>query len=94
MLPWIESFRESEAFYPADPAGVLHYRRYAEWWQRGFPIGRDMGGNVIAVDREGEKGRLLWLSHEGADSPGWFLDHTLPEFLLIQSRLGWKFASW
>lgn len=89
MAMWIDGFRESEQLYPDEPASILHYQRYAQWWERGFPLGQDMGGNVIAVDRQDERERLLWLSHEGADEPGWFLEHDLMEFLLIQSRLGW-----
>lgn len=30
----------------------------------------------------------MWLSHTGAGEPGWFLEHDLPSFMLIQSRLG------
>jgi hypothetical protein len=41
------------------------------------------------MDRKDEAGCLLWLDHTGGDAPGWFIDHTLPEFLLIQSHLGW-----
>lgn len=43
----------------------------------------------IGLDRQDDAGCLLWLDHTGSDASGWFIDHTLPEFLLIQSHLGW-----
>lgn len=79
------SFRKAAA---DDPEATLHYTRYAEWWERGFPLGLDGGGNVIAIDRQDDAGRMMWLAHDGADEPGFFIEHDLPGFMLVQSRLG------
>ncbi len=89
MEMWKQNFRDMEATVGDDPGARLHYQRYRQWWDRAFPLGLDLGGNHIGMDRKDEAGRLLWLDHTGGDAPGWFIDHTLPEFLLIQSHLGW-----
>lgn len=89
MAMWTDSFRKAEALYHDEPLSTLHYKRYAQWWDRGFPLGEDMGGNMVAIDRQDSQERLLWLCHDGADEPGWFIEHDLMEFLRIQSRLGW-----
>lgn len=79
------SFREAAA---DDKDYELHYTRYAEWWERGFPLGNNGGGDMIAIDKQDEAGRMMFLSHEGADEPGWFIDHDLLGYLLAQSRIG------
>ncbi|WAJ26900.1 hypothetical protein [Antarcticirhabdus aurantiaca] len=89
MEVWKQNFRDVETMEADDPGVRLHYQRHRQWWDRAFPLGMDLGGNHIGVDRADEAGRLLWLNHTGSDAPGWFIDHTLPEFLLIQSHLGW-----
>ncbi|MNZ44406.1 SMI1 / KNR4 family protein [compost metagenome] len=65
----------------------LHHLLLAQWWERGFPLCQDGSGNVMAIDSEDEKGRLLWLQHDGTDLGG-FIEHDLMDFMLVQSRLG------
>ncbi len=89
MPQWIANFENMKSLAPDDGAMAVHAERYVAFWKRGFPIGLDLGGNVIAVDRQDEAGRLMWLSHDGAENPGLFIEHTVLEFLAIQSRLGW-----
>lgn len=69
-----------------NPDEARSHRQLIEFWQRGFPLGNDGAGNIVAIDRQDEAGRLLLLDHEGA--PGLFIDHGLLDFMLVQSRLG------
>ncbi|MNE28508.1 hypothetical protein D3C80_1219510 [compost metagenome] len=85
-----KNFRDSATYYRdicPDEYLHLHYLLLAQWWERGFPLCTDGSGNVMAIDSEDEKGRLLWLQHDGVDLGG-FIEHDLMDFMLIQSRLG------
>lgn len=82
---WGATLRAMENPQP-NPDYARSRQQLIAFWQRGFPLGNDGAGNIVAIDRQDSAGRLLLLDHEGA--PGLFIDHTLLDFMLVQSRLG------
>lgn len=83
---WREARKQGEQ-EEADPAIKAHEHYHAAVWQRGFPIARTMGGDIIAVDTSDPKERLIVLRHDGDDAPALLLGHDLPTHLAHQARL-------
>jgi len=84
---WKQQFR-AKAETAEDPAQAAHFLRYADFWDRGIPLSSEGSGGILAVDRLDPEGRLMFLFHDSPDAPGWFLDQSLIDFMVTQSRLG------
>ncbi|WP_338664288.1 hypothetical protein VQH23_03805 [Pararoseomonas sp. SCSIO 73927] len=83
---WRDARRESERG-AADPAERAHHRYHAEVWERGYPIARTMGGDIVAVDTADTAERLMVLRHDGDDAPALLLGQDLRVHLAQQARL-------
>ncbi|MFD1701774.1 SMI1/KNR4 family protein [Methylopila henanensis] len=84
---WRASFLET-ARAQTDPGGRAHYEVYARFWERGFPIATNGGGDMVTIDMQDPRERLLLAFHDGSDEPGWLLGQPLAEHLSHQARLG------
>jgi hypothetical protein len=83
---WLDMLRENER-YASDDVMRAHSRYHAAVWERGYPIARTMGGDIVAVDTADERERLMVLRHDGDDAPVLLLGQDLPTHLAQQARL-------
>ncbi|WP_284776852.1 SMI1/KNR4 family protein [Agrobacterium sp. lyk4-40-TYG-31] len=84
---WITSFRKA-ATEKQDKREQAHYAIHANMAERSFPIARDGGGNVVAMDMESPDQELFMSFHDGSDEPASLFGQNLLDHLEEQSRLG------
>lgn len=83
---WLAASRELEKS-ETDSYLRAHGLYHATVWERGYPIARTMGGDIIAVDTVSSEERLIVLRHDGDDAPALLLGQDLPTHLMHQALL-------
>lgn len=83
---WLAASRELEES-ETDSYLRAHGHYHATVWERGHPIARTMGGDIIAVDTASAEEKLIILRHDGDDAPALLLGQDLPTHLMQQALL-------
>ncbi len=84
---WISAFRK-KASEKHDEREKAHYTIHANMAERSFPIARDGGGDVVAIDMDSPDQELFMNYHDGSDAPASLFGQNLLDHLEEQSLLG------